>query len=227
MHFQRRKPIHQIAKLRFAHFYEPCEPQIVWENRLFNLQQTTIFIKRHGRYLQDAPSSRPAVGRAFFQYWAGRAGRCKANVLPAVVDDLHPKFPMLRILNFIEEDISCSLYGIKGLVDGKDSLHIDEFYNRIVEGYIQDVFWIHALIDQAVHHLIHDRRLADTPCAGQNGKPPNRLMRNHSQCFVVGKPFLRLVFLFDCQRIAPPGIVLPQYLDNLLIAYDCHTSTSL
>ena len=166
MHFQRRKAIHQIAQLRFTHFYELCEPQIVRENRLFNLQQTTILIKRHGGYLQDAPSPRPAVGRAFFQYRAGRAGRCKPYVLPAVVDDLHPEFPMLRILNFIEEDMPCSLYGIKGFVDRKDCLHIDEFYNRIVEGYIQDIFGVYALVDQAVHHLIHDRRLADTPCAG-------------------------------------------------------------
>ena len=45
--------------------------------------------------------------------------------------------------------------------------------------------------------------------------------------FPIGKPFLRLVFLLDRQRIAPPWIILPQHLDNLFIAYDCHTSTSI
>ena len=73
---------------------------------------------------------------------------------------------MLGILNFIEKNISCSLNGVKGLIDGKDCLHIDELYNRIVERYIQDIFGVYALVDQAVHHLIHDRCLADTPCAG-------------------------------------------------------------
>ena len=97
---------------------------------------------------------------------AGRSGRCKPYVLPAVIDDLHPKLPMLGILNFIEKNISCSLNGIKGLIDGKDCLHIDKLYNRIVEGYIQDIFGVYTLVNQAVHHLIHDRRLADTPCAG-------------------------------------------------------------
>ena len=133
---------------------------------------------------------------------------------------------MLGVLNLVKENISRSLDGIKRLVYGKNRFDIDQLYNRIVKGHIQNVLRVHTLIDQIVYHLIHDRCLADTPCTGQHSETPKCLVLNHFQRFVVGKPFLRLAFLFDCQGIAPPRIILSQNLDNLLIAYDCHKSTS-
>ena len=59
-----------------------------------------------------------------------------------------------------------------------------------------------------------------------NGSPLPAVGSRHRFAFYCDE-WLRLVFFLDCQRIAPPGIILPQHLDDLLIAYDCHTNTSV
>lgn len=49
-------------------------------------------------------------------------------------------------------------------------------------------------------------------------------MGERFQSLVIGQSLLRLAFIFDGRRCAPPRVILPQYFYDLFIIYNRHNN---